>query len=78
MLKSVSMASFMISNFPGVSIPKNMVEKLEGLSRDQVMETSLQMSIELLKKMKPMCQGVHLMPAGWEKYVPRIVEAIGR
>jgi len=76
MLKSVSMASFMNSNFPGVNVPKKLIEELAGLPKEQVIETSLQISIELLKKMKPMCQGIHFMPAGWEKYVPRIVEAV--
>lgn len=78
MLKSVSMASFMNSNIPGVTVPPKLVRELEGLSKEQVVETSLQISIELLKKMKPMCQGIHLVPAGWERYVPRIVEAVAR
>ncbi len=76
MLKSASMASFMNSNIPGVNVPEKLILELEGLPREKVSETSLQISIDLLKKMKPMCQGIHLMPAGWEKYVPRIVEAI--
>ena len=76
MLKSVSMASFMNSNFPGVTVPQKLIKELEGLPKEQVIETSLQISIDLLKKMKPMCQGIHLMPAGWERYVPRIVEAV--
>lgn len=76
MLKSASMASFMNSNLPGVTVPEKIIMELEGLPREKVMETSLQISIELLKKMKPMCQGIHLMPAGWERYVPSIVEAV--
>lgn len=75
-LKSASMASFMNSNVPGVTVPEKIIKELEGLSREQVIETSLQISIELLKKMKSMCQGFHLMPEGWERYVPRIVEAV--
>ena len=76
MLKSVSMASFMNSNVPGVTVPEKLIKELEGLPRQQLIETSLQISIELLKKMKPMCQGIHFMPAGWERHVPRIVEAV--
>ncbi len=75
-LKSVSMASFMKSNLPGVTVPKKLMEELEGLSKEEAVETSLQISIELLKKMKPMCQGIHFMPAGWERYVPRIIETV--
>ena len=76
-LKSASMASFMNSNFPGVKIPDTMIRELEGLPRDRVIETTLQMSAELIKKIKPMCQGIHFMPEGWERYLSRIVEQVG-
>ncbi len=76
MLKSASMARFMNSNFPGVTVPEKLIEELEGLSRDQVVETSLQISVELIKKMKPNCQGVYFIPTGWEMHVPRIIEAV--
>lgn len=76
MLKSAGMASFMNSNFPGVSVPEKMIRELTGLPKEKVIETSLQISIELLKKIKPMCSGIHFMPAGWERYVPRIIEAV--
>ena len=75
-LKSASMARFMNSNFPGVTVPEKLIEELEGLRRDQVVETSLQISVELIRKMKPSCQGVYFIPAGWEMHVPRIVEAV--
>ena len=76
MLKSASMARFMNSNFPGVEVPEKLIGELEGLRRDQVLEKSLQISVDLINRMKPLCQGVYFIPAGWEMYVPRIVEAI--
>ncbi|MFC1914923.1 methylenetetrahydrofolate reductase [Chloroflexota bacterium] len=75
-LKSASMASFMNSNFPGVHIPENIIRELEGLPKSQLVEKSLQISTDLLKKIKPLCQGIHFVPAGWERYVPRIVQEI--
>jgi 5,10-methylenetetrahydrofolate reductase len=77
MLKSSSAARFMNSNLPGVNVPDKLIIELEGLPRNQVMERSLQISIELLRKLKSMCQGVHLiMPAGWERYVSNIVDEV--
>ena len=76
MLKSASMARFMNSNFPGVTVPEKVIEKLEGLNREQLVETSLQISIELIERMKPHCQGVYFIPTGWEVHVPRIIEAV--
>jgi len=72
MLKSASMASFINSNFPGISVPDRMVRALEGLPRDKMVETSLQLSVELIKKLKTMCQGVNFMPEGWERHLATI------
>ena len=76
MLKSASMAKFINSNLPGVTVPEKLIRELEGLPRNQLVEKSLQISVALLKKMKPLCQGVHFIPAGWETYVPGIVQEI--
>lgn len=76
MLKSASMARFINSNLPGVAVPEKLIRELEGLPRNQLVEKSLQISVALLKRMKPLCQGVHFIPAGWEIYVPGIVQEI--
>lgn len=76
MLKSASMASFMNSNIPGISVPETTIMALEGLPRAQVIEKSLLMSVKLLKELKPMCQGIYFMPEGWERYIPMIVDEI--
>jgi len=31
----------------------------------------------LMKELKPMCQGFHIMAMGWEKYVPELLEKAG-
>jgi len=75
-LKSASMARFINSNLPGVTVPENLIRELEGLPRSQLVEKSQQISIALLKKMKPLCQGIHFIPAGWENHVPGIVQEL--
>jgi len=75
-LKSASMARFINSNLPGITVPENLIKGLEGLPRDQLLRKSLQISVELLRKMKPLCQGVHFIPAGWERYIPGIIQQI--
>ncbi|MBC7337270.1 MAG: 5,10-methylenetetrahydrofolate reductase, partial [Clostridia bacterium] len=32
---------------------------------------------ELIRELKGMCQGVHIMAIGWEKKVPAVLEASG-
>lgn len=76
MLRSASMASFMNSNLPGVSVPDKLIKELEGLAKHQLTETSLRLSIDLLIRMKPLCQGIHFMVAGWEQHIPTVVEGV--
>jgi 5,10-methylenetetrahydrofolate reductase len=76
MLRSASMASFMNSNLPGVTVPDKLIRDLEGLPKHQITETSLHLSIDLLTRMKSLCQGIHFMVAGWEQHIPTIVEAV--
>jgi methylenetetrahydrofolate reductase (NADPH) len=76
MLKSSSMARFISSNLPGVTVPEELIGELEGLPRDRLAEKSRQISVALLQKMKPLCQGAHFIPVGWERYVPSIVHEI--
>ena len=79
MLKSASMARFMNSNLPGVKVPEALIQQLEGVPREHIVEKSIQISVDLLKQMKPMCQGFHFIPAGWERYVGNVVtEVMGK
>ncbi|MFC1912591.1 methylenetetrahydrofolate reductase [Chloroflexota bacterium] len=76
MLKSASMASFLNSNVPDIHVPENIIKQLEGRSREDLIKISQQITIEFLQKIKPMCQGVHLIPMGWERYVPNVIETL--
>jgi 5,10-methylenetetrahydrofolate reductase len=76
MLKSASMARFMNSNLPGVKVPEPLIHELEGVTREHIVEKSIQLSVDLLKQLKPMCQGFHFIPAGWERYVGNVVSEV--
>ena len=76
MLKSASSASFLNSNAPGISVPEEIIKKLEGLSREELFKASQQITAEFIKKARPLCQGVHLIPMGWERFIPHIVEIV--
>jgi len=77
MLKSASSASFLNSNAPDISVPEEIIKKLEGLLREELFRVSQQITVEFIKKAKPLCQGVRLVPMGWERFIPHIVEAVG-
>lgn len=76
MLKSPSMARFINSNLPGVTVPEKIIKELESVPREQVTEKSLQISVSLLRELKPLCQGFHFVPAGWERYVGNLVQEV--
>ena len=48
---------------------------MEG-AKDRV-ETSVEIAARLIREMKGLCQGVHIMALGWEKYVPAVLDAAG-
>jgi 5,10-methylenetetrahydrofolate reductase len=38
---------------------------------------SVAIASRLIKELKPMCRGIHIMSIGWDKYVPRVLDASG-
>jgi 5,10-methylenetetrahydrofolate reductase len=38
---------------------------------------SVEIAARLIKELKPLCQGIHIMPIGWDKKVPLVLEAAG-
>jgi 5,10-methylenetetrahydrofolate reductase len=89
LLKSAGMAKYMNNNVAGVSVPEALVKKMAeagaadkeakaaGQKADNQVKTSIEIAADLIGKLKPLCQGIHLMPLGWDKHVPPILEAAG-
>ena len=72
-LKSASMARFINKNLPGVFVPEPLIEEI-GSAPDRV-KASLGQCALLVQELRGVCQGVHFIPAGWERKVPTILEA---
>jgi methylenetetrahydrofolate reductase (NADPH) len=75
LLKSATMANYMNKHVAGISVPDSLIKEMEQ-SFDKV-ATSVEIASRLIKKIKPMCQGIHIMSIGWEKMVPKVLEASG-
>lgn len=75
LLKSAGMAKYMNSNVAGVCVPDNFIKEMQE-TKDKV-RTSVDIAARLIKDLKPMCQGVHIMPIGWDKKVPLVLDAAG-
>ena len=75
LLKSAGMARYMNKNVAGVFVPDNLIKEMEE-TKDKV-ATSVEIAARLIKELKPMCNGIHIMPIGWEKIVPKVLDASG-
>jgi len=74
-LKSAGMAKFMNKNVSGVFVPEELIDRMAN-AEDKT-RTGIEIAADLIKQLKGLCQGVHIMAIGWEKKVPAIIEAAG-
>ncbi len=74
-LKSAGMARFMNKNVAGVFVPEGLIEKMAAAEDKTLM--GIEIAADIIKQLKDMCQGVHVMAIGWEKKVPAVLDAAG-
>lgn len=75
LLKSAGMAKFMNKNVAGVCVPDALIKEMEG-AKDKVAQ-SVTIAVRLIRELRPLCQGVHIMPIGWDTVVPRVLDEAG-
>ena len=75
LLKSAGMARYMNKNVAGVFVPDNLIKEMEE-TKDKSAK-SVEIAARLIKALKPMCNGIHIMPIGWDKKVPLVLDAAG-
>ena len=75
LLKSAKMARFMNENIAGVRVPENLIAEMEQ-AEDRV-KKGIEIAARIIREIKPLCQGVHIMPLGWERHVPTVLDAAG-
>jgi len=74
-LKSAGMARFMNKNVAGISVPEELINEMAA-AEDRA-KTGIEIAANLLKSLKSLCQGIHIMPIGWEKKVPAMLDLAG-
>ena len=76
-LKSAGMAKYMNRAVPGVQVPEAIIKELVAAPKDGLRKVAAQIAGRLVREMKPMCQGAHLMTLGWDDVVPDILQHAG-
>jgi len=74
-LKSVLMAKYMNENVAGVDVPEALIKEMDR-AKDKA-EKSIEIASNLIKGLKPLANGIHVMPLGWDKNVPAILDRAG-
>lgn len=75
LLKSAGMAKYMNKNVSGVSVPEDLIKEMETTKSKS--EKSIEIAVRLINDLKPLCNGVHIMPIGWDKKVPLVLDKAG-
>ena len=75
LLKSVGMARYVNKHVEGASIPDSIIDQLMTASDKQ--KASIEIAGGLIKALKPLCQGVQIIPIGWERQIPALLEQVG-
>ena len=75
LLKSAGMARYMNKNVAGVFVPESMINEMET-AKDKAAK-SIEIAARIIKELKPLCNGIHIMPIGWGNKVPFVLDAAG-
>jgi len=75
LLKSAGMARYMNKNVAGVHVPDDLIKEMEKAKNKA--QKSVEIAAHLIKELKPLCGGIHIMPIGWDKKVPLVLDAAG-
>ncbi len=76
-IRSVGMARYMRDYVSGVSVPDEIITRLE--KAEKVKDEGVKIILEIIEQLKeiPGVHGLHIMAVGWEDIVPEMVERAG-
>jgi len=75
LLRSAAMARFMNKNVAGINVPDALIIEME--KAEDKGKKGIEIAARLIKEMKGMCQGVHIMAIGLEHKVPEVLNEAG-
>jgi methylenetetrahydrofolate reductase (NADPH) len=76
-LKSAKMALWLNGNVPGIRVPEALIEEMELAGPDGEAATGIDIAARIIRQVRELCAGVHVMAIGWEAKIPEILAASG-
>ena len=73
-LKSAAMAKVMNENVAGITVPDDLMSEMAETRKEDRKKKAVEITVRLINQVKPCCQGVHIMPLGWDDLVPQILD----
>jgi len=74
-LKSVKMARYMNSNIPGIRVPEELITRMENA--EEPASEGMEIASQIIRELKNMCRGIHLMPVGQHTHTREILKMSG-
>ena len=75
LLKSGEMARNMNQNIPGVLVPDDLIAEMD--SANDKPQAGVEIAARIIREARDICDGVHIMAIGWERYIPQVLEMSG-
>lgn len=73
-LKSAGMARYINKHVEGVFIPEEIISRL--MKAPDKIVASIEIAAEMIRGIRELCQGVNIIPIGWEDKVPAILNEL--
>ncbi|MDO8726047.1 MAG: methylenetetrahydrofolate reductase [Candidatus Methanoperedens sp.] len=74
-LRSRKTADFLNRNIAGVKVPDNVIKRLSSSSDPGAL--GIEMAADMIKELREICDGVHIMPVGTHENTRKILEMAG-
>lgn len=76
-LKSAKMGAWLNTHVPGVSVPQELLAELEAAGPEREAAVGIDIAARIVRAVRDLCSGVHIMAIGAEGRIPEILSASG-
>jgi methylenetetrahydrofolate reductase (NADPH) len=77
-LKSEKSGPWLNANLPGVIVPQDMLDTMDRAAKNgAARQQGIELAARVIRDLRGLCQGVHIMAIGWEAEVAAILAAAG-
>ena len=77
-LKSAKMAAWLNGNVPGIRVPDPILAEMQAAAEaGREEQVGISIAVRLIRELRGLVNGVHIMALGWETHIPEILDQSG-